>query len=105
MAKSSDSALTGNKDVTVEDLSAQIDILKNDLASLTHSLSDFGTAKTQHAAEAARAKAVELREAGRDRAEASLGQAEDFVRTQPATAMGIAAGVGFLVGMLTTARR
>ncbi|WP_299564714.1 DUF883 domain-containing protein [uncultured Sulfitobacter sp.] len=105
MAKAGTSSLSDKKDVTVEDLSVQIEILKDDLASLTNSISEYGSAKTHQATDAARAKATELRTAGRDRAAASYEQAEDFVRTQPATALGIAAGLGFLMGIFSTSRR
>ena len=104
------------KDVSVDDLAAQIETLKGDLSELTRTFSDFGSAKTEEAARAARdkaeelrdagkAKASELHEAGRERALEAQLQAEDFMRRQPATALGIAAGVGFLVGMFASSRR
>jgi ElaB/YqjD/DUF883 family membrane-anchored ribosome-binding protein len=93
MAKPDISSVTGNKNTSIDDLASQIDTLKNDLAKLTHSLSDYGVAKTEAAAATARDKATE----------AQL-HAEEFVRTQPATSIGIAAGLGFLIGMMTARR-
>ena len=59
--------------------------------------------------EAAQAKVDELREtaashaaAASDQAAALQGQANDFVKNQPAAALGIAAGLGFLVGFMSS---
>lgn len=98
MAKST-SSLDSN--VSVEDLSAQIDILKNDLSNLTHALSDYGISKTNEATHAARETAAHLSEASRKKANEAQVQAQEFVHSQPATALGIAAGLGFLIGMMT----
>jgi ElaB/YqjD/DUF883 family membrane-anchored ribosome-binding protein len=81
------------KETSVEDLSKQIDALKNDLSALTQTLADYGVAKSETAANAAKDKALE----------AQL-HAEEFIRTQPATSLGLAAGLGFLVGLITARR-
>ena len=94
-----------NSNVSVDDLADQVKGLKADIAELTKSLSDYGTSKTSEAAHAARAKAEEYGRAGRDKALEAQMHAEDFIHKQPATALGIAAGVGFLVGMIMTSRR
>jgi|Cruoilmetagenom7_1024161.scaffolds.fasta_scaffold00162_26 ElaB/YqjD/DUF883 family membrane-anchored ribosome-binding protein len=96
-------SLTGN-DVSVEDLSAQITTLKNDLATLTQTMADLGAAKTTEAKQAAAQTAENLQNAGRDKILEAQLQAEDFVQKQPATSLGIAAGLGFLVGMITARR-
>ena len=88
-------------EVSVEDLSAQIDILKNDLSNLTQALSDYGISKTGEATRAAKDAAAQMSAASRKKAYEAQAQAEEFVHTQPATALGIAAGVGFLIGMIT----
>lgn len=93
-----------HKDVTVEDLSIQIAILKDDIAALTGSMGDFSKSKAREATEQAKSAAYSYAEAGKDRASEAQQSAEAFVRTQPATAMGIAAGVGFLVGLITARR-
>jgi len=89
---------------TVEDLSEQIAILKDDIAALTSTMTDVGRAKASTAVETAKTAAADLSEAGRSKAVETQEKAEEFVRTQPTTALGIAAGVGFLVGMITARR-
>lgn len=63
---------TKSKSVSVDDLSRQIDILKSDIADFAGQLKRVGKTK-----------------------------AEEFIRTQPAIALGIASGVGFLIGLAT----
>lgn len=104
MAKASTSLNGSSKNISVEDLSAQIDVLKNDLSSLTQALSDYGVAKSQDAKRAAQQTAADLQAAGRDTAQKAQAQAEEFVHNQPATSLGLAAGLGFLVGMMTARR-
>ena len=78
-------------------------------------MSAYGKSKATEARDTAQSKATEFRDSAQARASqlSSAGiektkeaqkQAEDFVRTQPGTAIGIAAGVGFLVGLLTARR-
>lgn len=105
MAKPTASTNGMKSDPTIDELADQISKLKSDLSELTATLSDYGSAKTDEAKRAARARAESMRDAGTDRFHEAQDQANHFVRTQPATAIGIAAGVGFLVGMLTTGRR
>lgn len=91
-------------DVSVQDLSAQIETLKADLAKLTSSVSSYGQAKAYEAKDTAQKRASELTEAGMNKAYETQKQAEDFVRTQPAAAIGIAAGIGFLIGIVSARR-
>lgn len=105
MANAKTSLNGSNKNISVEDLSAQIEILKNDLSGLTSALQEFGVSKTQQATQTAKEKAAHLQQAGQEKAAEAQLRAEDFVRTQPATALGLAAGLGFLVGLITTQRR
>tara|TARA_R110002072_G_scaffold1309_11_gene10711 strand:- start:329 stop:649 length:321 start_codon:yes stop_codon:yes gene_type:complete len=93
-----------NHDVTVDDLSEQIAVLKSDIAALTNTLGAYGKAKTTEATETAKDTVDDLAAAGRVKAIETQKQAEEFIRTQPATALGIAAGVGFLVGLITARR-
>jgi ElaB/YqjD/DUF883 family membrane-anchored ribosome-binding protein len=100
-------ATNGNKtskDITVEDLSTQIAVLKDDIASLTSTLGEYGRSKTSEVSRNARNTVNDLSSAGRERALDAQRQAEEFVRTQPTTALGIAAGIGFLVGVITARR-
>ena len=94
----------GKKDVTIEDLSAQIETLKNDIATLTGSLSNYGKATTEEAKQKAKETISDLGAAGREKAHDAQSQAEEFIRTQPATALGIATGIGFLIGLLMSRR-
>ena len=102
-------------EISVEDLSVQLEILKDDIASLTSTMSEFGQAKAAQVRDTAQTKASELSRtaqaradelttAGLNKARETQEQAEDFVRTQPGAAVGIAAGVGFLVGLITARR-
>jgi len=102
---------TVNKVATVEDLSVQIAILKDDIAALTGTIGDYSKAQTKNVAEHAKSTAQHFADTAQDlandgRAKASQAQdsAEEFIRTQPATALGIAAGVGFLVGLISARR-
>jgi ElaB/YqjD/DUF883 family membrane-anchored ribosome-binding protein len=104
MAKSNASLNGSRNTVSVDDLSAQIDLLKNDLANLTQTLSDYSVAKSQDANRAARDTAAEVQTLSRDAAHKAQAQAEEFVQNQPATSLGLAAGLGFLVGMMTARR-
>lgn len=105
MATQSKTANGGNKsDVSIEDLSAQIEVLKSDISSLTSALGNYGKSKGEAAAESAKRTAQQARSAGEEKLLESQAQAEDFIRKQPATALGIAAGVGFLIGLVTARR-
>lgn len=91
-------------DVTVEDLSKQLQVLKDDIASLTSTVGAYSQNKAAEVRDTAQLKASELSGAAQARAKETQKQAEDFIRTQPATAIGIAAGAGFLIGLLTARR-
>lgn len=110
----------GKADVT--DVTAQIDTIKQDIAALTALMTEVAQdkkdqAKTHAASKAAEFKAsatetvgqaqIRAKEAGdklRSDAEAAYLKAEDTVRQQPAMAVGIAAGIGFLVGSMMARR-
>lgn len=87
-------------DMSAEDLSDQIETLRNDLSALTQTIADIGKAKGEETVATAKAKMSEAREKASDTAEHARVRAEDFMQTQPATALGIAAGIGFLIGFL-----
>lgn len=93
MAKSQSTSTASNKNLSIDDLAAQIEALKEDLNTLTQTLSEVSASKSEAAIDMAKDKTRE----------AQL-QAEEFVRTQPATSLGLAAGLGFLVGMITARR-
>lgn len=88
----------------LEDLADQIDTLKADLAELTASIGRFGAAKRDEFAESAKARGRAGFAAVDEAAHELHRSADDFMRTQPATTLGIAAGIGFLVGLLLAKR-
>lgn len=89
---------------TVSDLADQVSILKDDIANLTSALTEFGKAKTNEAAKTAQQKTTELAEASQAKALEAQAQAHEFVKAQPATALGLAALAGFAFGFLTSRR-
>lgn len=95
---------TAGSEVSIQDLSAQIDILKKDIAALTSTMGEFGRAKIDEAQKTAKDTLSDATTAGRLKALDAQAQAEEFMRTQPTAALGIAAGIGFLVGLVTARR-
>ena len=94
-----------NETANMADLKDQIETLRNDIGTLTRTMADMGKGKGDDAMAHARATMSDMGEQVADHAETARlramelqGQANDFIRTQPATALGIAAGAGFLVG-------
>lgn len=95
-----------------EEMSEQMTILRDDIAALKSTLAEYGRAQGTHlravasdavhdAAARGAAKADELKVA----AVRTYGDTENAVRANPAAAVGIAAGVGFLVGAMMSRRR
>ncbi|MBS8225661.1 DUF883 family protein [Vannielia litorea] len=88
-----------------DEVSAQIAALKSDISALTNAVAELGRAKTSEfqsyaksKASEAKAKAHEGADYVKHNAEYAYGRANDFVTERPATAIGIAAAVGFLIG-------
>lgn len=81
-------------------LMAQIDTLKADVARLTAIIGDMGKAQAQAAADSVRERA----EAARKSAEEMTAEALGFIKDKPGTAVGIAAAVGFVLGLLSSRR-
>ncbi|WP_206050359.1 DUF883 family protein [Oceaniglobus ichthyenteri] len=99
------------KTPTTEDLSKQVDELKEDILKLTQTITDLSKAKGQELTGTVRQRADAARAAGeaqiaefQSQAVAGFENAEDYVRRNPGTALGIAAGVGVLVGLMTARR-
>lgn len=90
------------------DVSKQMAVLREDIAALTATIADYGKAQGALMKSAASEKAAEAgataANAVKERAERSYAGAEDAVRANPGAAIGIAAGVGFVVGMLSARR-
>ncbi|NCO20752.1 MAG: DUF883 domain-containing protein [Rhodobacterales bacterium] len=99
------------KTPTIEDLSEQLEALKADIATLTHTIGDIGRSKGEEVAGTLRGQAEAARDAGaaqiadvQRQLVSGAHDAEDYVRRNPATALGIAAGVGVLVGLISARR-
>jgi ElaB/YqjD/DUF883 family membrane-anchored ribosome-binding protein len=94
-------------DPTAEELPQQIDALRADVAAIAETLQGLGLAAGQAGAEGMKDRARQAR-AGTEarieemhaRLEAVMDEADRVARDRPATAMGISAGLGFLVGLL-----
>ncbi|MBY6046963.1 DUF883 family protein [Vannielia litorea] len=107
MAQAKTTANTSNTTPS-DEVSAQIAALKSDIASLTNAVAELGRAKSAEfqsyakgKAADAKAKAQEGADYMKHNAEFAYGKANDFVVERPATAIGIAAAVGFLVGHIS----
>lgn len=81
----------------IEHLSEQIAVLRQDISAISKSLGDLGASTKDAAIDSARQKAADLRASGEELSQ----QAVDAVRQQPTAAVGMAVGVGFLLGFLT----
>ena len=93
------------------DVTKQMAILRDDIAALTATVAEYGKAQGSLLKTTAAEKAANLANTGaatadaiKLKAEKTYSDAEEAVRMNPATAVGIAAGIGFLVGMMTARR-
>ncbi len=93
------------------DVSKQMAVLREDIAKLTSIVADFGKAQSAKVKSDAVHKANEIAETGKsaahslqETAQTTYADAEESVRQNPAAAIGIAAGAGFLVGILASRR-
>ncbi|MBK5927305.1 DUF883 family protein [Rhodobaculum claviforme] len=115
MAANSDSSRkardSSDPEVTVDHLAQQVAALRDDLAAIGETLKALGLSGGHKAAAHAREHAEGARAAGeaqieemRRRLDTVLSEADSAARKNPATAMGLAAGVGFLVGLFLSRR-
>lgn len=93
------------------DLSKQVSVLRDDIANLTAIVAEYSKAQGGQLKAMAASKAAELAESGavaantaKATAKVAYSDAEDTIRANPASAVGIAAGLGFLVGLMTSRR-
>ena len=85
---------------TVEDLNSRIAELQAEIAALSADLKERGA---EFAADL-KARGEQAAGEAKARAQHALSDAETAMRQNPATAMAVAAGVGFLVGLLLNRR-
>lgn len=93
---------------STDDLSQQVELLKADIARLTETIAELGKAKGREYSDEALRRVNSVRNEAENRARLARVQAEDkvdeieaYVRQNPATALGIAAFVGLIVGFIT----
>jgi ElaB/YqjD/DUF883 family membrane-anchored ribosome-binding protein len=93
------------------DLVKQVAVLREDIASLMATVAEYSKAQSAQMKSKVEEKAAHLAESGASAAQAAkatakvaYSDAEDTIRENPAAAVGIAAGLGFLVGLLTSRR-
>lgn len=93
------------------DVNQQMAVLREDIANLTAAVADYGKAQGLQLKSAATEKAAHVAQSSTEaaaavkaKAEVAYSDAETAVRANPAAAVSIAAGLGFLVGMLATRR-
>jgi len=101
-----------SKSPDVDDLQNQIAILRKDLSGITDTLGAMAKAQKDGLTDAAQKRFEEARARGADaitsaqaQANALNAQAHDFVQEKPALSLGMAAALGFVVGILSTSRR
>lgn len=111
MARTDSTIAEVKSDVSTAELQAQIQTLKNDIAELTATVARYGRAQTEALKAQARTGLRTVAERGQEQmtaaqelAAAKYAETEDYVRAHPATSVGIAAGAGFLVGLLASRR-
>lgn len=86
-----------DKSPSIEDVSAQIDKLKADIAELTATLGSVAEVKTGEARE----RATELGHAAEAQAMDGAATVAKAARENPAATLGIVAALGFAFGFLT----
>ena len=96
-----------NKSPEAADVSEQIATLRGDIAALTQTIADLTKAKGDEAINTAKSKLSDVRDQAAEASETPRLMAMElqdktdaFIKKQPAAALGIAAGVGFLVGFI-----
>lgn len=103
------SKIGGGADTTTQDVADQMATLRADIGALTSLVTELAQNKGADLSDAAKEQVSAVKQSARDHAEAAKDQAQQlqdqataFARDQPAVALGVAAGLGFLVGMLMT---
>ncbi len=97
---------------TPEDLAQQIETLRADLSRIAETMGELARLRAEEQAErlreardhVGRMAEQEARRIYRQAGDA-MEQADEMIRERPAMAVGIAAGLGFLVGLMMSARK
>ncbi|TCO69556.1 DUF883 family protein [Rhodovulum euryhalinum] len=96
---------------TDDDLGRQIEALKSDVSDISKTLAQMGAERRDETVDGVRRAASGLRARGADAADQistggmALGEeAADAVRRNPGSAMALAVGAGFIVGLMTGRR-
>ena len=94
---------------TPADVADQMEILRADISALTSTVSELAQLKGAELSQAAKDQIAAAKktaatqvDAAKDQALQLQDQANEFARNQPVAALGIAAGLGFLIGMMMT---
>lgn len=93
MSTHDDRGKTASKET--EELAAQLDAIREDLANLTNTVSRMTTARVSEARETAREKVDQAQDSAREKVD----EFEDTVRRNPLQAALFAIGIGFLIGI------
>ena len=111
MATSNSTATKSDSDPTLKEVSIQLEALKTDLANLTEAVGDYGKSRIERTRDGVKSTARATKERTEEGIEQLRGEAaqyareaEAMVRQQPGAALGIAAGVGFLAGLIVSRR-
>ena len=80
-----------------DDLAAQIEAIRADMQNLTSTVSRIGTAQIGRAQDMAK----ETVGRAQDKAKETAQEAQEAIKRKPLQAVAIAAGLGFLFGVLT----
>ena len=101
-----------SREAELKDIYAVLEVLKEDMKQLSKTVSDVGKAEAERAVNTAKDKGREVRKAGEEQVDALRATAEDYgratgnyIRENPTSAVGIAAGLGFLLGFFLSSRR
>jgi len=100
-----------NDSVTIAKLREDLATVMKDAEALMSASAEHGgeklndaRARVRESIEAAKARVREAEQAVRQRGDAALHDTEDYVKSNPWQAMGIAAGLGLVIGVLVARR-
>lgn len=111
-ATKSSKPATSGASPNVDDLARQIETIREDLSALASLFGEVGKAEASRAKDKLKAQGKAAQDLSEEQLErlrhtalSYRSEAEDFVRRKPEAALGIAAGLGLLVGLFLSNRR